>query len=53
MDLVILEKIEYSILNDLEYIVRLEKKSGNKEKISELVQYRKNYENYYGKEVER
>ena len=25
----------------------------NKEQFSELVQYRKNYENYYGKEVER
>lgn len=29
MDLVILEKIESSILNGLGYIVRLEKKSGN------------------------
>ena len=25
----------------------------NKEQFSDLVQYRKNYENYYGKEVER
>ena len=30
MDLVILEKIESSILNGLGYIVRLEKKNGNK-----------------------
>ena len=30
MDLVILEKIESSILNGLGYIGRLEKKSGNK-----------------------
>ena len=29
MDLVILEKIEYSILNGLGYIERLEKKNGN------------------------
>ena len=29
MDLVILEKIESSILNGLKYIVRLEKKNGN------------------------
>lgn len=29
MDLVILEKIESSILNGLGYIVRLEKKNGN------------------------
>ena len=29
MDLVILEKIEYSILNGLGYIVRLEKKNGS------------------------
>ncbi len=25
----------------------------NKEQFSDIVQYRKNYENYYGKEVER
>ncbi|MCT7868698.1 MAG: relaxase, partial [Lactobacillus iners] len=25
----------------------------NKEQFSDLVQYRKNYENYYGKEIER
>ena len=25
----------------------------NKEQFSDLVKYRKNYENYYGKEVER
>ncbi len=25
----------------------------NKEQFSDLVQYRKNYKNYYGKEVER
>ena len=25
----------------------------NKEQFSDLVQFRKNYENYYGKEVER
>ena len=25
----------------------------NKEQFSDLIQYRKNYENYYGKEVER
>ena len=25
----------------------------NKEQFSDLVQYRENYENYYGKEVER
>ena len=30
MDLVVLEKIESSILNDLGYIVHLEKKNGNK-----------------------
>ena len=30
MDLVILEKIKASILNGLGYIVRLEKKNGNK-----------------------
>ena len=30
MDLVILEKIEPSILNDLGYIGRLKKKNGNK-----------------------
>ena len=30
MDLVVLEKIEFSILNGLRYIVRLEKKNGNK-----------------------
>lgn len=30
MDLVLLEKIGPSILNDLGYIVRLEKKNGNK-----------------------
>lgn len=30
MDLVILQKIESSILNDLGYIVRLEKKNGSK-----------------------
>jgi len=33
MDLVIQEKLESSILNDLGYIVRLEKKSGNKASI--------------------
>ena len=32
MDLVILEKIESSILNGLGYIVRLEKKNGNNRK---------------------
>ena len=30
MDLVVLDKIEYSILNGLGYIVRLEKKNGSK-----------------------
>lgn len=30
MDLVRLEKIEHSILNGLGYIVRLEKKNGNR-----------------------
>ena len=33
MDLVILEKIESSILNGLRYIVRLEKKNGSNRKI--------------------
>ena len=32
MDLLVLEKIESSILNDLEYIGRLEKKNGNNKK---------------------
>jgi len=32
VDLVILEKIKSSILNDLRYIVRLEKKNGNNRK---------------------
>lgn len=31
----------------------MQKYSLNKEQLSDLVQYRKNYENYYGKEVER
>lgn len=33
MDLVVIEKIEYSILNGLGYIGRLEKKNGNSSKI--------------------
>ena len=35
MDLVVLEKIEPSILNGLGYIGRLEKKNGNNLKISQ------------------
>ena len=31
----------------------MQENSLNKEQFSDLVQYRKNYENYYGKEVER
>ena len=31
----------------------MEEYSLNKEQFSDLVQYRKNYQNYYGKEVER
>ena len=31
----------------------MEEYSLNKEQFSDLVQYRKNHENYYGKEVER
>ena len=36
MDLVILEKIECSILNDLGYIGRLEKKNGSKNIASDV-----------------
>jgi len=36
MDLVILRKIESSILNGLVYIVRLKKKNGNKRKCSKI-----------------
>ena len=37
MDLLILEKIECSILNDLGYIVRLEKKNGNNRKKTKIL----------------
>lgn len=37
MNLVIVEKIEYSVLNGLGYIVRLEKKNGSKITLNRVI----------------
>ncbi|EGS35607.1 hypothetical protein HMPREF1040_0035 [Megasphaera sp. UPII 135-E] len=54
----ILENYTKEILTKLDKLQEkkntlMQEYSLNKEQFSDLVQYRKNYENYYGKEVER